>query len=316
MPLTPADIRNTVLLGVATFAAALLMPALPYVGLPLAAFALGWISFRYGLVPASVLAVVASLPVLVFGTTLASSPLDAGFVAVALLAAGPGSVWALRRFSAFSVVGGVTLIVAGVFLVSPIGATTLQGSLDATRAFVNALAASGSIKDPASLRASIPAVVAQMAIGWPSSAAYLMGIGALAAIPLVGRAGRSLGQVVNRYPALADIDVTFHLVWPAIAGLALVAAGTVWGKSQGPIYAVGYNTLIIVRPALVLQGFAVFAALYRRIGAGRVWRTIGFVLLAGTEWIVPSVSVLGVADMFFNFRKLSRHEGTLTEPPA
>jgi uncharacterized protein YybS (DUF2232 family) len=155
-----------------------------------------------------------------------------------------------------------------------------------------------------------------MAVGWPSSAAYLMGIGALAAVPLVGRAGRSLGQVVNRYPALADVDFTFHLVWPAIAGLALVAAGTVWGKGQGPIYAVGYNTLIIVRPALVLQGFAVFSALYRRIGTGRVWRTIGLVLLAATEWIVPSVSVLGVADLFFNFRKLPRHQGALTEPPA
>jgi hypothetical protein len=305
-------------LGIATFAAGFLVPngSIVVLGLPLAAFALGWITYRYGVRTSTALAIAASLPVAFFGqSVLGVSPLDAVYVAVALLAVGPGAAVALRRYSAFTVVAAVAAVVAVAFLVAPVGNQTLLGSLDFTRVFWNALASSGSIKDPAAFRATIPAAIAQVRMAWPSTVFYTMGLGALASIPLVGRAARMQDQVVNRYPALADLDLTFHVVWPAIAGLALVAAGTLWGKSQGPVYAVGYNTLIIVRPALALQGLATFAALYRRVGAGRVWRTIGYVLLVATEFLLPSVSVLGVADLFFNFRKLPRHQGSLTNTP-
>jgi hypothetical protein len=311
MPLTPADIRNAVLLSVATIAAGLLVPVVPYVGLPLAAFSLGWVAYRFGTMPASALAIVASLLVAVVGpSVLGVSPLDAAFVAVALLAAGPGTAWALRRYPALTVVGGVTLLIAGAFLIAPIGAQTLRDSLAAWRAIVDAVATSGGVKDTVALRAAAPGMLAQMSLTWTSTTVYTMGIGVLLSVPLVSRAGRALGQAVSRYPVLADVDLSFHLVWPAIAGLALVAAGTVWGKGQGIAYTVGYNTLMIVRPVLFLQGIAVFASLYRRIGAGRVWRTIGFVLLGLTELVVPSVSVLGMVDLFFNLRKLPRGRGS------
>jgi uncharacterized protein YybS (DUF2232 family) len=74
---------------------------------------------------------------------------------------------------------------------------------------------------------------------------------------------------------------------------------------------------MIVRPALALQGLAVFAALYRRISVGRVMRIIGFVLLGLTEVLVPSVSVLGLVDLFLNLRKFPRagaKAGTGTAP--
>jgi uncharacterized protein YybS (DUF2232 family) len=317
MTLTPADIRNATLLSVATIAAGFMMPVIPYVyvGLPLAAFALGWIAYRFGTAPASGLAIVASLPVALFPGVMGVTSLDAAFVAVALLAIGPGTAWALRRFAAFTVAGGVTLLIAAAFLVAPIGADTLHVSLETWRQLLSAVAASGSVADAAGLRASIGPLLTQMSMTWPATAVYTMGIGVLLGVPLVSRAGRSLGQQVSRYPALPDLDLSFHLVWPAIAGLALVAAGTVWGHGQGLIHAVGANVLMIVRPALLLQGLAVFAALYRKVGIGRFMRTLGFVLLAVTELLIPSVSILGVADLFFNLRKRQRGQhGTAPQP--
>lgn len=311
MTLTLTDIRNVVLLSVATFAAGFIMPAIPYVGLPLAAFALGWIAYRFGYVPSIALALVATALVAMFGpAALSVSSLDALFVAVALLAAGPGTAWGLRRHSALSVVAVTSIIIAGAYLITPIGAQTLKESLAFTRAFLDALVVSGNVADPAALKDSAGALVVQATAVWPSRVVYLMGVGMLVAVPLVSRAGRALGQDVSRYPALAEVDVSFDLVWPTIIGLALLAAGTFWGAGQGVLYTVGLNVLMVVRPALVLQGLGVFAALYRKIGVGRVMRTVGFALLGFTEVLLPSVSVLGVVDLFLNLRKIPRRSGT------
>ena len=314
---TPADIRNVVLLSVATTVAGFIVPALPYLGIPLAGFALGWIAYRFGQGPSIAMALTSSALVAAFGPTVAGlDRLDAVFVAVALLAAGPFAAWALRRYSAYGVVALGTLAVAGTFLAAPIGAQTLKESLAMSRQILEALAASGSVADPAALKASLGALLAQMTATWPATVLYTMLPGMLFAVPLVGRAGRSLGVEANRYPPLADTDLTFHLVWPSIAGLGLLAAGTYWGHGQGTLYAVGLNLMMIVRPALVLQGLSVFAALYRKIGVGRVMRTVGFVLLGLTELLVPSVSVLGLVDLFLNFRKLARAGATTNATTA
>ena len=304
---TPADIRNVVLLSVAVTAAGFLVPALPFVGMPLAGFALGWIAYRFGVGPSIALALAVSALVAVFGpAAIAVDRLDALFVAVALLAAGPVAAWALRRYSAYSVAAIGTLAVAGAFLVAPAGAQTLKDSLAMSRQILEALAASGSVADPVALKASVGALLTQMTATWPATVLYTMAPGMLFAIPLVSRAGRSLGIEVNRYPALADTDLTFHLVWPAIVGLGLLAAGTFWGHGEGTVYVAGLNLMMVVRPALVVQGLSVFAALYRKMGVGRVMRTIGFVLLGFTELLVPSLSVLGLVDLFLNLRKVER----------
>jgi uncharacterized protein YybS (DUF2232 family) len=231
---------------------------------------------------------------------------DAAFVAVALLAMGPGSAWALRRYPALTVAGGVTLLISGAFLVAPIGAQTLKDTIYVWKSAFAAAASNGSVADPASLRVTAAAFLQLLAMTWPALAVYTVGAGVVIGIPLVARAGRALGQRANTYPALPEVDLSFHLVWPAIAGLGLMAAGTFWQHGQGFVYAAGLNLLMIVRPVMLLQGLAVFAALYRRIGLGRVMRTIGFATLGITELLLPSVSLLGVVDLFFNLRKLPR----------
>jgi hypothetical protein len=303
-------------LSVATTVAGFLVPSLPFVGIPLAGFALGWLAYRFGTGPSVALALTTSALVAVFGPGLIGvDRLDALFVAVALLLAGPVAAWALRSYPAWSVVALTTLVAAGAFLVAPVGAQTLKESLIVARQVLEGLAASRSVADPAALRSSLGALIAQMAETWPATVVYTMAPGMLFAVPLVSRAGRSLGIEVNRYPVLADTDLTFHLVWPTITGLAFLAAGTAWWHGQGPIHAVGLNLLMIVRPALALQGLAVFSALYRKMGVGRVMRTIGFVLLGLTELLIPSASVFGLVDLFLNFRKVAR-AGTMKDASA
>jgi hypothetical protein len=306
---TPADVRNAVLLSVATVAAAFLVPVMPYVGIPLAAFALGWLTYRFGTGTASLVALTTSAIVAVVGPALLGiSLLDGLFVAVSLLAIGPVTAVALRRDSALVVAVVVTVVITVAFLVAPIGIATLRAALVAWRQILTAVSASSSVADPAAVKAATAGLLAQMSATWPATSFYTMGIGVVIGVPLVARAGRSLGLPVKGYGPLADVDLSFHLIWPAILGLGLTALGTFWHQVPTLVSTIGANVLMIVRPVLFLQGAAVFAALYRRMGAGRVLRTFGIALLVITEALVPAVSVLGGVDLFANLRKVPRAE--------
>lgn len=310
MPLSPTDIRNSILLSIVALTAGVLVPMIPYVGMPIAAFALAWFAYRFGLGESAALAIAASLPMIVTAPVLGLSRIDTLFVTVALLAVGPGAVWALERYPAYSVVTAIALVTAAAFLLLPMGSKTLAGSVELySTTFRNMLRAQGA--DAAAIRTALDAFAAQMRLGWPYSSAYTMGLGALFSVPVVVRAGRLSGRAVRGYPPLAETDLSFHLVWPTIGGLALLAAGMTWGGKAGIVYAVGYNVSMLVRPALFLQGLGVFAMLYRRVNAGKVWRVVGFVLLGLTEFVMPSVSLLGAVDLFANVRKLPR--GTLDQ---
>jgi hypothetical protein len=295
------------LLSVATIAAGFVVPVIPYLGLPLAAFTLGWLAYRFGEAPAAVLAVVAAGCVAAFGpSVLGTSALDGLFVGVALLGVGPVAASALRKYPALNVAAALALAITVAFLVAPIGAQTLTEAIGAWKQILAALAASGSVNDPAALRTATSALLVQMSVTWPATSFYTMGVGTAIGVSLVGRAGRSLGQDVHRYGPLADIDVSFHVVWPTILGLACAAAGSLWSHAPAVLAGIGSNLLMLVRPFLFLQGAAVFAALYRRSGAGRFARVTGYVLMFMTEVFVPLISVLGVVDLFMNLRKLPR----------
>ena len=298
--------RNAALLSVATIAAGFVVPVIPFVGIPLAGFALGWIAYRFSLRSSITLALLASALVAVFGPiVLGSAPLDALYVAVSLLAAGPAAAWALRRYPAWSVVMVATVVATAAFLVTPSGLLFITENLATAPQAFEKVAASG-FSDPAFIRQNIGLLTTVMAALLPAAIAYMTGLGMVAAIPLVSRAGKALGVQVNRYPALADTDLTFHIVWPTIAGLALMAVGTFQGHGQGIVYVVGLSFLTILFPVLILQGFGLVGALYRRLGAGRIVRTIGYVLLVLSTWLLLLLGVLGLVDLFLNFRKLPR----------
>ncbi len=312
MQFTPTDMRNLALLSVATMAAGFLVLALPYVGFPLAGFALGWVTYRFGPATAAALALTVSAVVAVFGPSLlGTGVLDGLFVAVALLAIGPVAAEMLRRYPALNVALGVALVTTVAFLVAPIGDQTLAISRELLGSFMTSTATSRTV-DPVALKTASDTLIRTFAETWPANAFYTMAFSAAVSIPFVARAGRSLAQPVRSYGALADLDLSFHVVWPMILGLGLTALGTLWAQAPVLVSSVGQNTLMVIRPLLFLQGAAVFAALYRRMNAGRLTRIIGLALLCLTELFIPSVSLVGAVDLFANLRKVPRAGGTPT----
>jgi hypothetical protein len=57
-----------------------------------------------------------------------------------------------------------------------------------------------------------------------------------------------------------------------------------------------------------LQGIAVFAGVYQRVGLGRFSRSLGYMLLGVAEVLLPLVSLTGLADVWVNFRRLPREK--------
>jgi hypothetical protein len=301
MPISRADMRTTVLMGIATVAAGILMlnANATLFAIPVAAFALAWLTYRFGTAPAALLALFAGVVVALLGPSLlGTTALDGVFVAVSLLAVGPVTAMLLRRYPAVNVAAGISLVLTAAFLAAPAGSVAIAATVQLMREW----AAASTSPAPATVAVTVKAMTGIL----PAVVFYQFGLGVAIAVSFVGRAGRMLGLEVNRYGALADMDVSFHTVWPTIIGLALAATGSLWSKAPVLVGQVGTNMLLFVRPLLFLQGAAVFAALYRKMGAGRIAKTVGMVLLTFTEMFIPSVSVVGLADLFTNLRKIPR----------
>jgi hypothetical protein len=229
--------------------------------------------------------------------------------------AGPGAAWALTRWPAMRVVTVLGLALALLAIVPALVEAALAGTTvsallrslmteTVTAAVKSASAQSGG--DVAQVKEIGAMLVSYAALLWPSSALLWFGLPAALVVPLVSKAGRTLGRSVNQLPDLPELDLSIHLVWPVIAGLAALAYATFANRTTGMVWAVGANLLLAVRPILFFQGVADFAALYRKAKVGRVGRTLGYALLTFSEIAVPSISVVGLADLFLNLRRLPR----------
>lgn len=316
MQLKPKDMRDIAFTALAAMAGALLAPSLPVLGVPIAALAVGWLTYRFGPragVVASVAATAVVLPL--FAETAAMAASSAVFILPALLAAGPGAAWALRRWQVTSVVSLLTVVLfagvmAGLVIQTTAAHTTITAQSAAeAKVAVDALVKGVGSQDPATaakLKEQSADLAGQVAALWPASVFLSVAFAAAIAVPALSWLGCKMGATVAVLPALADLDLSFHLVWPAIAGVAFLALAAAARGALPWASAAGLNLLLAIRPALFLQGLATFAALYRKVGLGRFGRSFGFLLLGVSEAVIPSVSIVGVADLFFNVRKLQR----------
>jgi uncharacterized protein YybS (DUF2232 family) len=309
------DIRDIVLVGLATVLAVVLTPSLTFVGVPIGALATGWLSYRYGPLFGAVAAVLATAAVTLAVASFAPEAISSAlFTGPALLAAGPGAVWALRRWKTTSVIAALAAVLfVALVTVMTIQASALHTTITAqfaqeSQRSVNDFLAAFSVQSDqaAALRKDLAAQVDRYVMLWPSALFVTTAFVAAITVPAVSWLGRKAGEEVSVLPPLAELDLSFHLVWPAIVGLALLAADGFLKQSSSWMWVVGANLLIAVRPALFAQGLGSFAALYRRVGVGGFGRSVGFLLLGISELAVPSVSIVGLADMFFNLRKVPR----------
>lgn len=315
MTLRPPDFAEVALVIVAGTIGASLAPALPFVGVPISATALGWLAYKHGFAPS----VIAALATAVAGTLLAGGWQALAFNVPVLVAAGPGCAWALMRWPSVRtiVLLGVAMFAAGVLYQTLVGMGEGRSFLASQRfqaaqagaLMVAILKATGST-DTVALEKTAEQYARTSYLAWPSMFAYTYALAAALAVPLVSRMASTLGRTVNRLPALADLDLSLHIVWPAIAGLAIVAVATFMRQTESLLWGVGFNLLLLARMPLFVQGLGDFAALYRKAKVGRIGRAFGFTFLTISEVVIPSVSVVGLVDLFANLRRLPRRGPT------
>jgi len=316
----PALMRPAVAVAVCLLGA-VLSTVFPFVGIPVAAGALAtlWFGGRRTVAVLAACAGGAATMVLAAPSLTPSAVVGAVHIALWLLVAGPLAAVLLRRWSAVNallLVAGLSVaLMAGLFGVTAAlqgeGVTALVSS--EVRSVIEPYltqalapdAAAGEV--PAEVAEQVDELVNGAVRAWPSAIAVEAGLAAMLALVAVGMVAVRSGVAVRSVPRFEALDLSPHVVWGLIGGIGLVALDKFLGGWNGGVLGlVGENAMRITQWVLFLQGIAVFAALYRKVGMGRASRTFGFILLGVTEAFVPLVSLTGLIDMFVNVRKLPR----------
>ncbi len=310
------DTLRAIAMTVAGVAWALFTLVLPVVGVPLAAAALASLALggRHRL--------AAGTAVVGIGVTAVLSPPSAVFTAPALLA-GPASVWALRRYRAASVLVVLTVTLFAAAVGSDSLALALDGRSIVSEAKVAAEKAATFAGDAVTrladdstarlVREQLHSLSATVFMLWPASYFETAALTALLAVLAVGRAASLAGASVNRLPRLSEVDVSVHIVWFVAVAMLLFAASPLVPAGSRLLAAVAGNMLLMARLPLLAQGAGVTAAALGRLRVGRMGGVVAFVFLAVAEIALYVVSIVGLADMWMNFRRLPRESGRAPE---
>jgi uncharacterized protein YybS (DUF2232 family) len=312
MKIPVADIRDIALLSLAAVFAAVLIPAFPIVGVPLAAFALAMLAFRFGdgwsWVAVLIITVLTALisPVLVIYATV-------------LVAAGPLAARALQRRSAFAVAVFVSAVVlcaslASVAVEAAVSHLSLLAYVEkelgtSLDALIKGMAAGGTALGKAEI-AQLRTDVLMLLPGWLVLTSYASGC--LATVSVTA-AGKRAGVAVREFPGITRLEISGYALVPVIAGVfALAAARLVPGVMGMALSAVGGNLLIVAVPLLTLQGLGIAVYWLRRLEVPRWGRIL---LLTGAlicEPVVPLMTLAGLADTWLNLRQMPRdgHDGS------
>ncbi|MBS3956883.1 MAG: DUF2232 domain-containing protein [Clostridiales bacterium] len=299
--------RDTVMLIATVAIGGVVAPVFAFVGVPLAAAGLAGLLWTGRNRSAAIAA----------GLAVATGAFAAPVYAVMLAPVFAALYFAIAQMkvrSALGMVAGLTLVVGVAALAADIARAWQAGTtlLLLRTEIVNdalALTAGNVMVDVEGVFGlGRPELVELLVALWPADYFTAAILTATAAVMTAGWAAARAGAEVKRLPGLAELDVSPHVLWAFIAGLMLLAANRVTGDAANWTFAAGLNLLIMVRLPLLAQGLGVAAALYRRIGVGRFGRVSGLGLLVVVEALIPVVSMLGLVDLFANFRKLPRED--------
>jgi hypothetical protein len=302
----PTTIRETMLLTGAVVFGVLTSLLMPLVGLPLAAAGTGGLAYRGQIrAAAGALAIGAVLVGII-------SRVDLIFVlpAVAVVLIG---VALLPRFDS-QLVGALMLAVLAVASYVHQAVVFALAHLTPTEWYTQAfqLFATGStvtVTAKQQLRDLVDLAVSAM----PAMSFYSGMVVAVAIMYGVAWAAKRSDREVS-VPALGELDLTPHVMWPFIIGLLALAA------SYGPVpqamslRVVGLNLLLCARALFALQGFGVSAGLLGRANVGLGGRIFALAALAALDVVAPVVTIAGLLDFWVNFRRLPR-DGATPESP-
>lgn len=308
------------MLTVAVLAASILVPALPPIGLPLVALPLAWLCYS----GATWLALGAS----VAGAALvwALDPVYGGLTLVLMLAAGPLAAKLLRSMRLWKVVA----LLAVIAFVTIVGTEAVRSSADGSDLATDmrkqvtvvadawAVALEDSLPEGTADEGAVAELRAEAVrlgmLTWPSTYALIAGLAALLAARAVAHAARKLHALPRPVEPLARLDLSWHVVWGVIAALGLLAAARGMKAPDGVASMLGVNLLIVSASLLFAQGLGVAVGLYRKLetmensGSLRVTLVAGMLatIVLGAPVLFGSLAVVGLADLWANFRGLPR----------
>jgi uncharacterized protein YybS (DUF2232 family) len=310
MSLRLADIRDIVLLTGAVVLAAMLVAPLPPLGVPLAAFGLVTLAYRFRDNSAWIAAVLATGVVALVAWPAWAFALLA--VAPVLVTAGPVAAKLLRNRPALLVAAIIAIVVtvvqfAGIAAEAAVAGKSLLAYMDAQMtqsvdAFVKSAGSSGrSLSlDPATLRTEVlmlmPGFLVDMAL-----LTGLLGTAAAAA------AGRRSNVAVNRLPDVTTLEISTYALIPVIAGLAALAfQAFAQGTMAMVLGIIGGNLLVVGVPLLTIQGLGILLFWLKRWEIPRGARIALAIAACVLEPFVPLMTLAGLVDTWLNLRRLPR----------
>jgi hypothetical protein len=326
VPESPVELqaREYLLIPLVMGVGTLFVYAIPPVGLPLAALVLG----RFVYAGAGTLAIVTALlgavaPALFSVVVPAIS--DVSMIAMTLPVL-LGLVWAaraVRRLKAWQVFAVITLVAfVGFIATTAIGYGSAGASLSEGIAaevdivmdgfdelFLSTTMDATARLSYGSLRESLRMWLRQI---WPGLNLVMIALGAALSTLLLARLSRAHGVETSGPAPLDRIDVSWHMVWPLIAALGILAATFYAERAGGVAAGIGWNLLIVSLAVFVVQGLGVSEASLKRLRLRMVPRVLIYGLMLWTGALMPVLALLGVADMWVNFRRLPRN-GTGTQ---
>ncbi len=234
------------------------------------------------------------------------------FVALLFLVAGMGERSALKSITVLTPVIAVAAVGADLLRAWQAGTTLLLLRAEIVADAVSIATGAAGLDADSVFGLEGSALTDLMIDLWPADYFTTALVTATLAVGIAGWIATRSGRAVKRLPALAELDLSPHVLWAFIGGLLMLAASRVLGGATSWTFAVGMNLLIMVRLPLIAQGMGVAAALYRRVGLGRFARVAGYLLLLLVEAFAPVMSFLGLADFWVNFRKLPREDSDAT----
>ncbi len=141
-------------------------------------------------------------------------------------------------------------------------------------------------------------------IGMIYPALLLIGLATVAGFNLLALrrlAATKLGQAlpVGDFRKFRNPD---HLIW------LVIAAGFSLLIKNDAVFTIALNILVATLALYFLQGFAIIIHMFERFTVPRFIRVIFYVLLGLQPYLVAAVAVLGIFDLWGNFRTPKKHE--------
>lgn len=280
---------------------------LPLVGVFLVAYSGAVLSCRKYLKFAYAAALLGSVLSFFWDPVSGASSLLIGFVTVTLAGFVPRK-FGQTKFFLGSIAIAVSLFCVDMLIAYAAG-TTLQGQISAmVDSMVQQFTAAGTV--PAEALTVFKQLVDTIMVLWPSIYAIEGLIFASAAV-LTARFAARRHSTEAEISAFAEIDFSVHIVWPLIAGLLCIAAAyLVSGSVSKMVSAVGYNLIVCSVALYAIQGFTVITALMEKANLNWIVRLVVYVLAIQMELMFFAPSIIGLLDLWVNFRKLPTRQGS------